>query len=238
MRSSYLSAGNRLLRLALVCCSLFVLSCSIQEKIPTVADAPIERLVRREAARIIEVSEDKDSVSSYQIFLSDFPRKDILGMSIGHRRIYVSHELAALALNRTWYRWLLRQTLAHEIAHETAGHAKQNESTSFNRAALGPAVTAADIGLPSTVGLRNYSAEKELEADLKGLSYWAKLHWDCQIWVRILQNFQAQNYTGDIFHPTDQRLEQALRVCRPAENDKSHMAGVNLPDGQTAPIFR
>src|SRR5437867_5445090 len=77
---------------------LLLTSCSTQFDIPTISDDSVERLVRDEAARIIAVSEDKDRVADYQIFLSDFPRKDILGMSIGNRRIYINHKLAGLAL--------------------------------------------------------------------------------------------------------------------------------------------
>src|SRR5436853_7313485 len=123
------------------CCGLLIFclllpSCSTQIDIPTISDDSVERLVRDEAARIIAVSEDKDRVADYRIFLSDFPRKDILGMSIGNRRIYINHKLARLAFKYSWYRWLLRQTLAHEIAHETAGHEKQNRNTSLNHGTL------------------------------------------------------------------------------------------------------
>jgi predicted Zn-dependent protease len=199
---------------------LLVTSCSARVSIPTVSDDPVELLVRREAAQIVAVSEDKERFSDYQIFLSDFPRKDILGMSIGNRRIYISHELAKLASRQASYLWLLRQTLAHEIAHETAGHALQNGSTVFNRGAFGDGITSFDVGLPWNVRFRNYSTDKELEADLKGLGYWEKLGWDCRIWVRILQNFENQNYAGDVFHPTDQRLQQAQRACLAGEKER------------------
>jgi predicted Zn-dependent protease len=188
-------------------------SCSTRASIPTVSDYSVELFVRREAAQIVAVSEDQDHFSDYQIYLSDFPRKDILGMSIGKRRIYISHRLAKSASNSSLHLWLLRQTLAHEIAHETAGHADNSESTWFNRSTLGRGVTGRDLGLPGNVRFRNYSAEKELEADAKGLGYWQKLGWDCGIWVRILQSFEKQNYAGDIFHPTAKRLLQARRAC-------------------------
>ena len=199
-------------------CGLFIYyllltSCSLQVSIPTVSDDPVERLVRNEAAQIVAVSEDKDRFSDYQIFLTDFPRKDILGMSIGNRRIYINHELAKLASRRSFHLWLLRQTLAHEIAHETAGHAKETGSNSLNRSTLGGGVSSVDVGLPWIVRFRNYSTDKELEADLKGLGYWEKLGWDCRNWVRILQNFEKQNYAGDVFHPTDKRLQQAHGLC-------------------------
>ncbi len=191
----------------------------MRASIPTVSDEAVELLVRNEAAQIIAVSEDQDHISDYQIFLSDFPRKDILGMSIGKRRIYISHELAKLAARRSAQRWLLRQTLAHEIAHETAGHATQNGLTWFNRRTLGSGISSGDLGLPQSVTFRNYSVDKELEADSKGLKYWERLGWDCRIWVGILESFEKQNYAGDVFHPTDKRLEQARGICLREEKD-------------------
>jgi predicted Zn-dependent protease len=199
--------------------SLLSTSCSTQVTIPTVSDDPVERLVKNEAAQIVAVSEDKDRFSDYQIFLTDFPRKDILGMSFGDRRIYISYELAKLATRRSFHRWLLRQTIAHEIAHETAGHAEQASSGWFNRGTLRGGVSSADVGLPRNVKFRNYSMDKELEADSKGLGYWKKLGWDCRIWVRILQNFERQNYAGDVFHPTDKRLQQAQGLCLTEEKN-------------------
>jgi predicted Zn-dependent protease len=193
--------------------AFFIASCSLQANIPTVSDAAIERLVRAEAEQIVAVSRDKGRVSDYEIKLSDFPRRDILGMSIGKRRIYISHQLGRLASRHRFYLWVLRQTLAHEIAHETAGHAYGNRSSGFNRLPAGRGVTGADIGLPPHVRFRNYSVEKELEADLQGMTYWRELQWDCRIWVAILENFQQQNYSGGVSHPTDQRLRQAERVC-------------------------
>jgi predicted Zn-dependent protease len=134
-------------------------------------------------------------------------------MSFGNRRIYISYELAKLASRSSFHLWLLRQTLAHEIAHETAGHAKQTLSSWFNRGTLGNGVASSDVGLPWNVRLRNYSMDKELEADAKGLEYWKKVGWDCRIWVRILQNFETQNYAGDVFHPTQKRLRLAQGGC-------------------------
>lgn len=199
---------------------LFLNSCSMRANIPTVSDDAVEKLVRDEAARIIAVSEDKDRISDYQIFLSDFPREDILGMSIGKRRIYISHKLAKLASKRMGHLWLLRQTLAHEVAHETAGHATQSGFTWFNRSTAGPGVSSVDVGLPQNVRLRNYPLDKELEADSKGLRYWQRLGWDCHIWVRILEGFEKQNYAGDVYHPTDKRLQQARGICLSEEKDR------------------
>jgi predicted Zn-dependent protease len=201
---------------SLVC--LLLLSCSIAN-IPVIVDNPIEQLVRDEAGRIVSVTEDAGRFDQYRILLSDFPRRDILGMSTGNRRIYISYALAKLAAKNTGYMWLLRQTLAHEIAHELMGHAKEKQVT-LNSPASGRGVSGSDIGLPWMVRYRNYSAEIELQADLTGMNYWAKLHWDCRIWVRILKGFQKQNYSGDTLHPTEERLKQALSGCPATANQE------------------
>jgi predicted Zn-dependent protease len=216
-----LSFPNKLI--AVFLCALFLLSCSFQARLPTVSDEPVERLVENEAAQIVAVTDDKNNFSEYQFFLADFPRRDILGLSIGDRRIYISHKLGQVALQNPRQRWLLRQTLAHEIAHELAGHAKQTGMTSFNRSASSRAVTGADLGLPGHIEFHSYSVENELEADLEGMRYWSKLHWDCRIWVRILEGFRQQNYVGDALHPTDERLKQAVIACLP-ESDGERIA--------------
>jgi predicted Zn-dependent protease len=194
---------------------VFFVSCSIQPHIPSIVDEAVEDRVRTEAGRVIAISEDRDHCSKYQFLLSEFPRKDILGMSVGNRRIYISYELASRALNDSNHLWLLRQTLAHEIAHETGGHASQKGMIWLNGGALSVGASGREVGLPWYVRLYNYSAEKELEADLKGLGYWNRLGWDCRIWVRILENLRNQNYTGGRFHPTDKRLQQARSACEP-----------------------
>jgi predicted Zn-dependent protease len=207
---------------------LFLLSCSLQAQLPTVTDEPVERLVQAEAARIVAVTDDKENFSKYQFFLSNFPRKDILGLSIGERRIYISHELGQAALRNPRHRWLLRQTLSHEIAHELAGHVKQNGETSFNRPASGRGVTGADLGLPGHIRFYSFSVENELQADLEGMNYWRKLNWDCRIWVRILEGFRQQNYAGDALHPTDERLKQAVNACLPESDAQRLRIEANL----------
>ena len=182
--------------------------------ISVVRDDRIERLLRDEAGQILAVSEDAANTSRYQIFLSDFPRADILGMSIGQRRIYISYKLGSRALHNQHHLWLLRQTLAHEIAHEIAGHA-DHRHINFNRSSAARGMTSRDVGLPWYVSFRPYSVEKELQADLHGMRYWERLEWNCVIWVRILKDFERQNYSGDVSHPTQTRLEQALKACPP-----------------------
>ena len=192
-------------------CWIF-LGCTIQPKIPTIVDNRVETLLRNEASGILEVSEDSNKPAHYQFRLSEFPREDILGMSVGDGRIYISYKLAALALYDRAHLWLLRHTVAHEIAHEASAHAKSERVTRLNRGATA-GVSGGDIGLPWYVRLVNYSTAQELEADRKGLNYWKLLGWDCQIWVRILEDFQNQGYYGDVSHPTSTRLEQAREDC-------------------------
>jgi predicted Zn-dependent protease len=210
-------------------------SCSIQPDIPSLLDDQVEALVRREAARILAVNEVREHFPQYQFLLSDFPRKDILGMSIGNKRIYISYELASRALTDRSYLWLLRQTLAHELAHETAGHANQEGVIWLNAGALAVGASGREVGLPWYVRVYNYSAEKELEADLKGLGYWNKLGWDCNIWVRILENLRNQNYTGGLFHPTDRRLQQAESVCEVQADEKPHAPNAPPRENESSP---
>jgi predicted Zn-dependent protease len=215
---------NRVVRTwGLTLCSLFLLSCSLIPSISVVRDDGIERLVREEAGQILAISEDAANTSLYQIFLSDFPRGDILGMSIGQRRIYISYKLGSRALYSQRHLWLLRQTLAHEIAHEIAGHANYRQ-VNFNRSTAERGMTSRDLGLPWYVTFQPYSMEKELQADLDGMRYWQRLQWNCAIWVRILQDFERQNYAGDISHPTQSRLQQALNACR-SESELSAQPG-------------
>jgi hypothetical protein len=200
----------RILSLALI---LFLPACSLVPSISVVKDEPIERLLKNEAERILAVTEDATNTAKYQISLSDFPRADILGMSIGQRRIYISYKLGQRALHSRRYLWLLRQTLAHEIAHEIARHADYRQ-VNFNRSSDENGMTSRDVGLPWYVIFQPYSLEKELQADFDAMQYWKSLEWDCSIWVRILEDFQRQNYSGDKNHPTHTRLHQASAACR------------------------
>ena len=138
-------------------------------------------------------------------------------MSVGNRKIYISYKLAARALTQTGYLWLLRQTIAHEIAHETADHANQKVLSWFTGGNFFFGASGQNVGLPWYVRLYNYPTEKELEADRIGLEYWKRLGWDCQIWVRILESFQRQQYQSDIYHPTDRRLQEAQNSCPTSE---------------------
>jgi hypothetical protein len=103
--------------------------------------------------------------------------------------------------------------LAHEIAREIAGHANYSQ-VNFNRTSAERGMISRDLGLPWYVVFQPYPMEKELQADLDGMRYWERLQLDCAIWVRILKDFERQNYSGDTSHPTQTRLKHALRACR------------------------
>lgn len=190
-------------------------SCSsILVGIPTVADEKLERYVTDMALQIVAVSEHRDRWANYRFRLADFARRDILGLSIGQQRIFISYELSRLAYEQRSYRWLLRQTLAHEIAHDVLGKdvATQNSKGEY-ASGLANRITGRDLGLSERITFRPYSRSAELAADRLGMVYWHKLGWDCGHWVRLFLDFTAQGYEGDVDHPTRERLHQAIEVC-------------------------
>lgn len=200
-------------RLAAFFLVLFLNSCSsILIGIPTVADEKLESYVTRIGREIVAVSEHRDRWANYQFKLADFARRDILGLSIGNQRIFISYELSRLAYENRNYQWLLRHTLAHEIAHDVLGKdlGEQNHGSGLG---LANRITSQDLGLSGRVKFRPYSRTAELAADRRGMEYWRKLGWHCGHWVQLFINFAAQGYTGDQDHPTEERLEQATKIC-------------------------
>jgi predicted Zn-dependent protease len=196
----------------LIASCIVIAACSLAPKIPVVSDERLDLLVRSEARQLLSVADPGADASAYQFQISNFPRADLLGLSLGGGRIYISYKLAQLASQTGYHRWLLRQTLAHEIAHELAGHVHQNGAVA-NTPSGANGVSAQDLGLATSIRFQNYPVEKELQADLLGLTYWAQLGWDCGIWVDILRAFQKAQYAGDVHHPTDRRLQQAMASC-------------------------
>jgi len=185
-------------------------------------DERLEEFVNSEAIQILRVSENSHKAAFYQFRLVNFPRKDILGLSVGKHQIFISYELSRLAYRNAHHRWLLRHTLAHEIAHDVLGGDVGKQSP-VSRPALGLVnrITGRDLGLSGNISFHPYSTSAELEADRKGLQYWQKLGWNCRIWVRIFQNFLDQGYEGDADHPTVERLDQAIKICPAKARTKS-----------------
>jgi len=194
---------------------LFLSSCSsMLAGFPTVIDEKLERYVSDIGLEIVAVSEHRDHSGDYQFRLADFARPDILGLSIGKQRIFISYELSRLAYQNSKYRWLLRHTLAHEIAHDVlGGDPAIATGAESHRLGLANRITGRDLGLSPRLTFRPYSRSAELAADRKGMEYWQKLGWDCGQWVRLFVDFTKQGYQGDVDHPTKDRLDQALEIC-------------------------
>ena len=195
---------------------LMLCSCSLHPAsfMPTVSDDRLESFLAGEAAKILEVSENADSAPLYRFYLVKFRREDILGLSLGNHQIFMSYELSHRAYEQKSYRWLFRQTLAHEIAHDVLGAGNSDGETGLNSVSGSTnRVTERDLGLPRIFLFRNYSRTAELAADQKAMEYWQKMGWDCHIWIEIFKNFLENGYIGDADHPTDERLSQAMKIC-------------------------
>lgn len=190
-------------------------SCAtISVEIPTVVDDKLERYVTAIGLEIVAVSEHRDRWSNYEFKLADFARRDILGLSTGNQRIFISYELSRLAYKRQNYRWLLRHTLAHEIAHDVIGRDAGIPHDGVDHSlGLANRITGRDLGLSDRIKFRPYSRLAELAADRKGMEYWRRLGWHCGHWVRLFLDFTAQGYAGDVDHPTEERLKQATQIC-------------------------
>jgi predicted Zn-dependent protease len=213
----FVSTKNRV-KLALFLLALFLNACaSGLAQLPTVTDGRLERYVTAMGLEIVAVSEHRERWVDYQFKLVNFARRDILGLSTGRQKIYISYELARLAYKSNYYRWLLRHTLAHEIAHDVLGGDIANEDDGASpHTGLANRITGKDLGLPGRVRFRPYSRAAELAADRKGMEYWEKLGWNCEHWVRLFVNFSAEGYQGDLDHPTRLRLDQAQQICTQA----------------------
>jgi predicted Zn-dependent protease len=219
----FVSLANPL-RLAVFSLIWLTYSCApIAVGLPTVADEKLERYVAAIGLEIVAVSEHRERWAKYQFKLADFARRDILGLSIGGQKIFISYELSRLAYKNHNYRWLLRHTLAHEIAHDVlGGDAGTQEDGSEPSRGLANRITSRDLGLPDRVKFRPYSRSAELAADRKGMEYWHKLGWHCGHWVRLFVDFAAQGYDGDVDHPTTARLDQAIKICSMESMQDNH----------------
>jgi hypothetical protein len=203
--------GRCLLTLAVVI-SLSSSCAPLVARIPTVSDPKVAEFVRATGLEIVGVSEQRNHGAAYQFYLAGFARRDILGLSTGNHQIYISYELARRAYRDGAYQWLLRQTLAHEIAHDVLGRTDGPENGE-EHSGLANRITGSDLGLSGWFSFRLYPRSAELAADRKAMEYWSKLGWDCSHWVALFADFLAQGYQGDVDHPTRERLEQAREIC-------------------------
>ena len=183
--------------------------------LPSIRDERLEAFVAEEAQQILRVSGKAQKADRYKFHLAKFPRDDILGLSVGEHRIFISYQLTRLAREQTDSLWLFRHTLAHEIAHDVLEHAKNEQVASLNAVGQTHArIAGGDLGLPLFVSFRNYSTAAELAADETAMEYWKAIGWDCGIWIRLFRGFLDQGYIGDPDHPTNERLSQAIRICQ------------------------
>ncbi len=181
---------------------------------PTVADENLEHFVRAIGLQIVAVSEYRDRSASYKFKLADFARRDILGLSTGNQTIYVSYELSRLAYINSYYLWMLRHTLAHEVAHDVLGSdVKTGDDDGRQTPGLANRINSRDLGISDEIKFRPYSRSAELAADRKGMEYWQRLGWNCANWVQLFVSFTAQGYEGDVDHPTQDRLKQSRQIC-------------------------
>jgi predicted Zn-dependent protease len=231
-------SNDSLARPAVFFLVLLLNACSpIFADLPTVTDPKLERYITAIGLEIVAVSEHRAQSASYQFRLADFSRRDILGFSTGNQTIFISYELSRLAYEDDYHRWLLRQTLAHEIAHDVlGGDSATGQDFGYKSPGLANRITSRDLGLSALIKFRPYSRSAELAADRKGMEYWHKLGWDCGNWVSLFVNFTAQGYEGDADHPTKERLDQAIQIC--SEQQVLHRSGLGIDqrtatDGQT-----
>ena len=212
---SHRSVADSLARLAAFFLVLLLNACSpIYSKLPTVADPKLQSYITAIGLEIVAVSEDRERSESYQFKLADFARGDILGFTAGDRIIFISHELSKRAYVDDYHRWLLRHTLAHEVAHTVLNGKLATELDSdYQTGALANRITSRDLGLSGLIKFRPYSRSMELAADRKAMEYWRKLGWSCGNWVSLFVSFAVQGYQGDVDHPTKERLAQAMQIC-------------------------
>jgi len=184
---------------------------------PTVHDDTLEAFLQQQASTIIEVSENAPYANRFRLRLANFPGPNILGISVGNHEIFISYELTRLAYEQNRYLWLMRQVLAHEIAHDVLRNVSGPADTEpHSVAGFAARVSEKDLGLPRIFAFRNYSRAAELAADKKAIEYWQKTGWDCHIWIEIFRNFLDAGYVGDPDHPTEERQSQAIKMCAPA----------------------
>src|SRR5262245_39685366 len=182
-------------RILIICFALILSSsCALLPAFffPTVSDERLEAFIADEASKVLKVSENAGNATRYKFFLANFPREDILGLSIGEHRIFMSYELTRRAYEHEGYLWLFRQTLAHEIAHDALGHSKKGSAANVDGARSPDQITRSDLGLPALISFRNNSRAAELAADRKAMEYWQKIGWDCHIWIDLFRSFLDQ----------------------------------------------
>ena len=74
--------------------------------LPNISDDRLEAFVAEEAQQILKVSGNSHKADLYKFYLAKFPRDDILGLSFGEHRIFISYQLTRLAREHAGSLWL------------------------------------------------------------------------------------------------------------------------------------
>ena len=167
-----------------------------------VEDAAVETYAASLMQTILAVTPHAHLADRYYVHLARLASwRGLAGAAAGGGIIYLDYGLARAAFDhpRSAAATNFAMVLAHEIAHEVAGH--QARATFAARYA------------PSWNDDAGRQA-RELEADRLAISYWRALGWECGVWVR---RFEADLRAGrsSVHHPSDQRLGQARALCAP-----------------------
>ena len=202
-------------------------------------NAAVQQYVTALGQRILAVTEKANDAAKYEFKLSELRKHGALGVSVGNHVIYIDHEFAQKnyqtlgGRTTTHFPPYLAMVLAHEIAHDIAGHAVKGEAistvtTTGQLVGRGLSYVPGPIGWAGagvswlmygagTASAYLYGREQELEADRKAIAYWKALRWRCEVWVERFQLLADKGITGDFRHPTEGRLAQARALCAEGE---------------------
>ena len=170
--------------------------------ITVIDDVKVQAFVAVEGRKILAVTKNRNKAKDYRFYLAEFKGRPWAGMASGNHIIYIRYKDARnahLNRNRQSYLPVLRQILAHEIAHDILRHPNY----------------------------RSYSSAQELAADRLGIILWKRLGWDCSFWVRVYENMKERGIT-DTLHRTDLQLLQAKNLCPEAEDRKREAVNKEL----------
>jgi len=202
--------------------------------IERIVDDKVQAFVNNEAMTILSVSRNADRKDFYKFLLGNFENSyevygpEFFGLkysrSVGHHVIYINYDLARTALTNALKKTRLRIELAHQIAHDNAGHniIEQLRKIYVNKYVMGTLVSAGFIGLGVITipfqaindaygsNLLHEWRNMETEADRLGIEYWKLIGWECMPWVRLheepIENWLSK---GNEYIPPD--LERKLR---------------------------
>ena len=150
---------------------------------PRDADPKVRAFIEREFLRIIAIT---DSPEWRPAVTLEHIGRSWVGATYGVWDIRIEPNLVERGMTNEAGLWALRRTIAHEIGHAMSGH--RFTTTARQQA-------------------------KELEADAKGIEYFKRLGWSCQLWVDAFARGLERGYNIDAEHDSKARYDQAQRLC-------------------------